>query len=332
MATYRELTARGVSTRNAAGLVGVPRATATRTTRTPTARPVIAPANKLSPLERARILEVVNSPRFVDLPPIQIYAQLLDEGVYIGSISTIYRVLGENAQVKDRRRQARHPARAIPELVATGPGQVYTWDITKLAGPVKGTYFDCYVMIDIFSRYIVGAHVHTCEAGVLAVEMMKEIFGIHGTPQVVHADRGTSMTSKTVAALLSDLEVTKSHSRPRVSNDNPYSEAWFKTLKFAPVFPERFGSIGDARAFIADFIDDYNHTHRHTGIGLNTPADVHYGLAAAKAGERAATLAAARARNPERFGSTTDPKILALPTDAWINNPTAQKKDQKLAA
>lgn len=332
MTTYRELTNQGVSTRVAAGLVGVARATATRKPST-TPLPAVAsvPVNKLSPLERARILQVVNSDRFVDLPPIQIYAQLLDEGVYLGSISTIYRVLGENAQVKDRRRQARHPARAIPELVATGPGQVYTWDITKLAGPVKGTYFDCYVMIDIFSRYIVGAHVHSCEAGVLAVEMMKEIFGIHGTPRVVHADRGTSMTSKTVASLLSDLEVTKSHSRPRVSNDNPYSESWFKTLKFAPVFPERFGSVDDARAFMADFVDGYNHTHHHTGIGLHTPADVHYGLAAAKATERAATLAAARTQNPARFSSTNDPKILALPSDAWINNPT-ERKDQKHAA
>ncbi len=186
-------------------------------------------------------------------------------------------------------------------------------------------------MIDIFSRYIVGAHVHTSESGELAVEMMKEIFRIHGAPQIVHADRGTSMTSKTVTALLSDLEVTKSHSRPRVSNDNPFSEAWFKTLKFAPVFPERFGSIGEARAFMADFVDGYNHTHHHTGIGLNTPADVHYGIAAAKAIARSTVLAAARAKNPERFGTTTDPKILAIPTTAWINNP-AERTEKKLAA
>lgn len=156
-------------------------------------------------------------------------------------------MLAENKQVKERRRLARYPARAIPELVATGPGQVYSWDITKLPGPIKGKYFDCYVMIDIYSRYIVGAHVHASESGELAVEMMKVIFGIHGTPEVVHADRGTSMTSKTVTALLSDLEVTKSHSRPRVSNDNPFSEAWFKTLKFAPAFPQRFGTVGEGR-------------------------------------------------------------------------------------
>ena len=230
---------------------------------------------------------------------------------------------------------ARHPPRAIPELVATGPGQVYSWDITKLAGPIKGTYFDCYVMIDIFSRYIVGADVHASESGRLAAEMMKEIFGIHGTPQVVHADRGTSMTSKTVATLLSDLEVTKSHSRPRVSNDNPFSEAWFKTLKFAPRVPGTLRLRGRPRAFMANFVEGYNHTHRNTGIGLNTPADVHYGLAAAKSVERSAILAAARARNPERFGTANNSKILALSGTNWIDKPAEQlveETDPKPAA
>jgi transposase InsO family protein len=273
-------------------------------------------------------LQVVNNARFVDLPPIQIYAQLLDEGVYLCSISTMYRVLAPNRQVKERRRLARHPARAIPELVATGPGQVYSWDITKLAGPIKGKYFDAYVMIDIYSRYIVGAYVHAHESAVLAAEMMREVFGIHGIPQVVHADRGTSMTSKTVAALLSDLEVTNSHSRPRVSNDNPFSEAWFKTLKFAPVFPERFGSLADARTFMASFVHGYNHIHRHTGIGLNTPADVHYGLAAGKATQRAAVLATARATNPERFSTNQDPKILTIPDAAWINQPAVKTEPE----
>jgi transposase InsO family protein len=259
----------------------------------------------------------------VDLPPIQVYAQLLDADKYLCSISTMYRVLNENQQVKDRRRLARHPAQAIPELTATGPGQVYSWDITKLAGPVKGKYFDAYVMIDIYSRYIVGAYVHASESGELAVEMMKEIFGIHGVPQVVHADRGTSMTSKTVAALLSDLEVTKSHSRPRVSNDNPYSEASFKTLKFAPTFPERFGSLADAKTFMASFVDGYNHEHRHSGIGLNTPADVHHGLAAAKAIQRAATLDAARARFPERFSTTRHQRSCPFPRrHGSTNQPT----------
>lgn len=331
MGTYRALLGAGVPSRAAAVLVGIPRATATRIPRPPTLRARVVPVNKLTVMERAKLLCVVNSPQFVDLPPIQIYARLLDEGVYVGSISTIYRVLNENKQVKDRRRLARHPARAIPELTATGPGQVFSWDITKLAGPIKGKYFDCYVMIDIFSRYIVGAYVHAAESGLLAAEMMLRVFGIHGVPQVVHADRGTSMTSKTVATLLADLEVTRSHSRPRVSNDNPYSESWFKTLKFAPVFPERFASLSDARAFMAVFVDGYNHTHHHTGIGLNTPADVHYGLAAGRTLERAATLAAARVRNPERFSSDQSPKILTLPTVTWINNP-AERTTIKLVA
>ena len=330
MATYRDLITADVPTRTAAALVGIPRATATRKPQTtPLPAPAVVPANKLGPLERARILALVNSPRFVDLPPIQIYAQLLDEGVYLASISTIYRILAENRQVRDRRRLARHPARKVPELIATAPGQVFSWDITKLAGPIKGKYFDCYVMIDIFSRYIVGAVVHASESAVLASEMMRRTFGIHGTPQVVHADRGTSMTSKTVAVLLSDLEVTKSHSRPRVSNDNPYSESWFKTLKFAPVFPDRFGSLTDARVFIAAFVEGYNHSHRHTGLGLNTPADVHYGLAAGKATERSAVLAQARLSTPARFATVTDPKVLALPGPAWINQPVEVSVDEE---
>jgi putative transposase len=321
MSTYRDLRAAGTTTRAAARLTGVSRATAGRKPRTPLYLVPPEPANRLSAAERERVIAVLDSPRFVDQPPLQVYAQLLDESTYLCSVSSMYRILGEHRQVRERRRLARHPARVRPELVATGPGQVYSWDITKLAGPVKGTYFDAYVMIDIYSRYIVGAVVHAHESGPLAVEMMKETFGIHGIPQVVHADRGTSMTSKTVAALLSDLEVTRSHSRPKVSNDNPYSEAWFKTLKYAPTFPERFGCLADARGFLDVFVQWYNHEHRHTGIGLHSPADVHYGLAAAKATDRAATLAVARAANPERFTSSTPPKILHLPDSAWINPP-----------
>lgn len=336
MSAYRELVEIKIPTRVAADLTGVSRATANYkpvTHNGASAQPS-EPVNKLSAHERAAVLEVVDSDRFVDLAPLQIYGQLLDEGTYICSVSTFYRVLAEHKQVKERRRLARHPARVRPELVATGPGQVYTWDITKLAGPVKGTYYDAYVMIDIFSRYIVGVKVQACESGPLAVEMMREVFGIHGIPLVVHADRGTSMTSKTVAALLADLQVTRSHSRPKVSNDNPYSEAWFKTLKYAPVFPERFGSLADARGFMARFVEHYNHDHLHIGIGLNTPADVHYGLAAAKAEQRALTLAAARAANPTRFTSTvTMPKILQTPTEAWINQPEQKpEQDQEQSA
>jgi putative transposase len=325
MGTYRELTAAGVTTRAAASLTGLPRSTATRRRPAPAAVEARVPANRLSAAERLHILAVLDAPRFVDLPPIQIYAILLDEGTYLCSISTLYRVLAEHAQLVERRRIARHPARAIPELVATGPGQVYSWDITKLAGPVKGAYYDAYVMIDIYSRYIVGVRVHPHESGLLAQDMMTQVFGLHGTPQVVHADRGTSMTSKTVAQLLADLEVTRSHSRPKVSNDNPYSEAWFKTLKYAPAFPDRFGSLTDAQQFMDSFVEGYNHHHRHTGIGLHTPADVHYGLATTRRVEREATLAAARARHPERFGTVTSPKIINLPDAAWINQPPQEE-------
>lgn len=322
MSAYDHLRDLQVPTRKAAALVGVSRTTVYRKPAPPVEHAPTAPPNKLSQAERDQILEVLNSPRFVDMAPLQVYTKLLDEDIYLGSVSTFYRVLADNQQVKERRRLATHPPRAIPELEATAPNQVLTWDITKLAGPVKGTYFDCYVMLDIFSRYIVGAHVHATESGVLAVEMMREIFGIHGIPQVVHADRGTSMTSKTVATLLSDLDVTRSHSRPRVSNDNPYSESLFKTMKYAPVFPERFASLTDARAFISEFVQWYNHDHQHSGIGFHTPANVHYGFAEAIADQRSQTLAAARAAHPHRFATTTDPKILALPEAAWINQPT----------
>jgi putative transposase len=264
------LTAHGVSTRQAASLTGLVRSTASRRRTAASAltpavctEPAVEPANKLTDAERRRVLEVLTSDRFVDLAPLQIYVQLLDEGVYLCSVSTMYRVLAQNTLVAERRRLARHPAQVCPELVATAPQQVYSWDITKLAGPVKGTYFDAYVMIDIYSRYLVGVHVHAHESGVLAKELMEQIFTVHGVPQVVHADRGTSMTSKTVAALLADLGVTRSHSRPRVSNDNPYSESLFKTLKYGPAFPERFGSLCEARQFMDTFTDWYNHEHRH---------------------------------------------------------------------
>ena len=331
MSAYRQLTAAGVTTRSAADLAGVSRATATRSVaaaRTqlsdPTPR-VVVPANKLSLAERTRVLEVLNSDEFVDQPPLQVFATLLARGVYLCSVATMYRLLGEAAQVKERRRLARHPTRKVPELVATGPGQVYSWNITKLAGPAKGIYYDAYVMIDIYSRYIVGAHVHARENGVLAEELMKEIFGTHGIPVVVHADRGTSMTSKSVATLLADLGVVRSHSRPSVSNDNPYSESLFKTMKYTPAFPERFGSLAEARVFMARFVQAYNHEHHHTGIGLHTPADVHYGHVHTVAATRSEALATARAAHPERFTTHDDPKILALPNDAWINQPAAEE-------
>lgn len=329
MGTYVELTGAGVPTRQAAALTGVPRATATRIVarqHQPDPEPVAArpaPVNKLTTLEKAVVLATLNSDEFVDKPPLQVYAILLERGQYLCSVSTMYRVLAENRQVRERRRQARHPPRKVPELIATAPGQVYTWDITKLAGPVKGTYYDAYVMIDIFSRYIVGATVHACEDGLLAKEMMRDAFGIHGTPQVVHSDGGPSMTSKTVRTLLADLGVTASRSRPHVSNDNPYSEALFKTMKYLPVFPDRFTSLAEAREFLSQFVHAYNHHHRHTGIGMHTPADVHYGLADTIDKDRDTALDTARHAHPQRFGTraTTRPKILNREPAAWINQP-----------
>jgi len=333
MGTYIALTAAGVPTRDAAVLTGVPRATATRRVARAAgpdpepATPRPAPANKLDCDERAHVLAVLNSDEFVDKPPLQVYAILLEQGRYLCSVSTMYRVLAENQQVRERRRLASHPPRKVPELIATGPGQVLTWDITKLAGPVKGVYYDAYVMIDIFSRYIVGAIVHACEDGQLAKEMMLDAFGIHGTPQVVHSDGGPSMTSKTVTTLLADLGIAKSRSRPHVSNDNPYSESLFKTMKYLPVFPDRFTDLAHARRFMGEFVDTYNHHHRHSGIGMHTPADVHYGHADAIDRDRDAALDAARRAHPERFGTRaqTRPKILHREPAAWINQPPADE-------
>lgn len=335
MACFHELTGAKVTTRDAKRLTGIARASAERDRRRATpARPVRrAPANALTLAERERVLRVLNSPEFVDAAPAQIYAALLDQGVYVGSIATMYRVLREHEQVRERRRLARHPARQRPELVADAPRQVFSWDITKLAGPIKGVYYDAYVMIDIYSRYIVGVRVHARESGPLAEQMMREVFDAHGVPHVVHADRGTSMTSKSVADLLEDLDVARSHSRPKVSNDNPYSEAWFKTLKYAPVFPGRFASLAHARAFMNDFVTWYNHAHRHSGIGLHTPADVHHGRHHTVRAAREETLTAARTAHPQRFGAPRPlPKILDLPSQVWINQPGQQTEPVPQAA
>jgi putative transposase len=226
----------------------------------------------LSPDERARVLAVLRSPRFVDRAPAQVWATLLDEGLYLCSISTMYRLLRECGQVRERRRQAIHAARVRPELVARAPSQVFTWDITKLKGPVKGVYYDLYVMLDISSRYVVHWEVHARESAELAEQFIAAAIRANGgqAPAHVHADRGTSMTSKPVAALLAELNIAQSHSRPRVSNDNPYSEAQFRTLKYCPAFPKRFGSLAHARAFCTEFFTYYNHEHRHSGISLHT--------------------------------------------------------------
>ena len=317
------------STSQACVLLGASRATRYRRRRPPSPRPPSprpAPPNALTEQERQHILSVLRSAEYCDLAPAQVWARLLDDGIYLCSISTMYRLLAVAGENRERRRQRTHPARKRPELIARRPNQVWSWDITKLQGPVRGVYYELFVIIDIFSRYVVGWMVSPAETGELAEAFIADTLARHGIDRdqlTLHADRGTSMTSKPVAQLLVDLGVARSHSRPHVSNDNPYSEAQFKTLKYCPAFPGRFGSIHDARAFCAVFFDHYNHVHRHAGIGLHTPASVHYGTAAEIRAGRSVTLDAAYAANPARFRHRR-PQPPKLPTVAWINEPTPE--------
>ena len=287
----------------------------------PAPRP--SPPRTLSPEERQAVLATLHSDRFVDTAPAAVYATLLDEGRYHCSIRTLYRILDEQAEVKERRNQLRHPVYQKPELLATAPNQVWSWDITKLLGPVKWSYGYLYVILDIFSRYVVGWMIALRESAQLAEQLIAEtVAKQHIAPGTLtlHADRGSSLRSKPVAALLVDLEVAKAHSRPHVSDDNPYSEAQFKTLKYRPDFPERFGSIEDARAHCQRFFQWYNGTHCHSGIGFMTPASVHDGRAHALFEQRAETLNVAFLANPKRFKGRA-PQPPRLPTAAWINPP-----------
>jgi putative transposase len=290
--------------------------------------PRAVPPNALTAAERATVLATLHHESFVDKSPAQVWATLLDEGTYLCSESTMYRILREHGGVRERRRQAVHPPRTRPELVADRPGQVWSWDITKLHGPARGVYYDLYVIIDIYSRYIPGWLVAPTETGELAKAFIAATITAAGAPpRVVHADRGTSMTSKPVALLLADLGVVRSHSRPKVSNDNPFSESAFKTLKYCPAFPDRFGSIADARSFCDEFFSYYNHQHRHSGIGLHTPASVHHGTAGEVRQLRAEVLDAAHARHPDRFRRPPQPP--ALPDAVWINRPALEPVIQK---
>ena len=277
----------------------------------------------LTATERIDVLDLLHEARFVDLAPAEVYATLLDEGRFLCSISTMYRVLHAAAEVRERRRLRVHRDYVTPELLAERPNQVWSWDITKLKGPQKWSYYHLYVIIDVFSRYVVGWMIAHRESAVLAerlIEATCERQGIKREQLTLHADRGSSMTSKAVAFLLADLGVTKTHSRPHVSNDNPYSEANFKTMKYHLDFPERFGSIEHGRAFAGPFFDWYNDEHHHSGIALLTPHDVHFGLAAARVEARTVVLRAAQVQHPERFVHGV-PTAEAAPTTAWINRP-----------
>ncbi len=305
--------------------LGVPRSNfyrARQPKRTPKPRPT--PKRALKPQEKERVRQVLNSEPFQDSAPREVYATLLDEGQYLCSWRTMYRILNEHQLVCERRNQLRHPTYTKPELLASGPNQLWSWDITKLRGPAKWSYYYLYTILDVFSRYVVGWLIAERESARLAEHLIGETCakqGIEPDQLTLHADRGSAMISKTVALLLADLGVTKTHSRPHVSNDNPYSESQFKTMKYRPGYPDRFGSIQDARAWARLFFHWYNHEHYHTGLALLTPATVHYGQAQAVLERRQETLEAAYALHPERFVRGV-PSPPSLPTEVWINKPS----------
>jgi len=320
-----------IGTRAACAASGVAQASWYRRHRTSPAPPRRLPVphrdrvqpRALAPAERAAILAALHAERFADTAPAEVWATLLDEGTYLGSLSTFYRLLRQAGETRERRAQATHPAAVKPELIATGPNQVWSWDITKLHGPAKWTYYYLYVILDIYSRYAAGWMAATRESAALAEKLIAATCAKQAIPAgqlTIHADRGSSMTSKPVTFLLADLGVIQSHSRPHVSNDNPYSEAQFKTLKYRPGFPRRFGSIEAARAHCQEFFPWYNTQHRHLGLGLHTAADIHHGNAATIRASRARVLTAAYHQHPERFVHKP-PAPPRLPAISWINPP-----------
>ncbi len=300
-----------------------------RQRRTEPPPPKRKPPRALSEEERKTVLDTLNSPEFVDKAPAEVYATLLERETYLCSERTMYRVLADHDEVRERRDQLRHPDYSKPELLATGPNQVWSWDITKLKGPKKWNYYHLYVIIDIFSRCVVGWLLAERESAGLAERLIEETAakqGIEPGQLTLHADRGTAMKSKTVGQLLADLGITKTHSRPYTSCDNPFSESQFKTTKYCPQFPKRFDSMQDALSFCRMFFPWYNEEHHHSGIGLYTPADVHYGRAEGKRELRQATLDAAYAAHPERFPSGR-PRAPSPPTEVWINGPKEETDD-----
>ena len=328
--TVEELTPR-IGTRPACRAMGASPATIYRRRRPPAParepRPAARSPRALTDTEREAVLAELHCERFADSSPAQVWATLLDEGRYLASERTMYRLLAANHEVRERRAQRAHRAYTRPELLAEQPNRVWSWDITKLLGPATWTYFYLYVILDVYSRYVVAWTVQQREHSLVAKDLIAQAIeqqNVAAGQLTVHADRGSSMTSKPVAFLLADLGVTKTHNRPYTSTDNPYSEAQFKTLKYRPAFPKRFDSIEHARAHCRDFFDYYNHHHRHSGIGLMTPSTVHHGQADQVHADRARVLDAAYARNPERFVRKT-PSPPPVPTAAWINKPDTEK-------
>ena len=325
-ATVEELTPI-IGTRPACRALGASPASIYRRRRPPQPRPPRprpTPARALTGPERQQVLDVLHSERFVDVSPEETWATLLDEGTYLCSTRTMYRILAvKHGGVRERRAQLTHPDYAKPELLAERPNELWSWDVSKLKGPAKWTYYYLYVILDVFSRYIVGWTVQYRENAQLATALIEQAACQQQiSPKILtlHADRGAPQRAKPVAFLLADLGITKTHSRPYTSSDNPYSEANFKTLKYRPEFPARFDDIDRARAHCRAFVDWYNHAHRHSGIGLMTPAAVHHGTAAQLHAARVGVLHAAYQRHPERF-VRKPPAPPELPTAAWINKP-----------
>ena len=321
--------------------LGLARASFYRVMRPPAARPPSSgdaslrrsSPRALDPAERQAISDQLHAPRFADSSPTEVYATLLDEGVYLASERTFYRLLAEKGETRERRDQLTHPIYHKPELLAVRPNEVWSWDITRLLGPAKWTYFYLYVILDIFSRYVVGWMVAQREQATLAEHLIAQTLakqGIAVGELTIHADRGTAMISKPVALLLADLGVTKTHSRPHTSNDNPFSEAQFKTLKYRPGFPDRFTCIEEARSFCQQFFTWYNADHRHAGIGLMPPEAVHYGRSHQLYARRSDVLRAAYLAHPERFvkGIPVPPP---LPTATWINPPVTSPAPEEVS-
>ena len=323
-----------INTKAACDAMGVSRATYYRKLK-PKGKPGPRPKSKraLSKKERQAVLDVCHSEEFIDRPPATIQATLADRGIYLCSARTMYRVLDDAQEIKERREQASHPPYVKPELCATAPNQVWTWDITDLKGPVRGSRFKLYVTIDLFSRLVVGWTVQLKEDEHIACDFHRETYhrqGIRPGDLTMHSDNGGAMVSKTMGQLLIDLEVTRSFSRPHISDDNPYSESQFKTMKYSPQFPERFGSIQDAISFCRCYFNWYNHEHRHSGISMLTPASVHEGRAEAVLAGRQVVLDQAYEAHPERFTGGR-PKSQALPGPAWINKPAEEKEKESVA-
>ena len=315
-----------IGMRQACAAIGVARATMQRRIKPRlhvVAKGKATSERALTSVERAAILAVAHTERFADYSVREIYATLLDEGTYIASISTMYRVLRDTGETRERRRLATHPAAIKPELAATAPNQVWSWDLTKLLGPQKWTYYHLYVALDVFSRYVVGWRLESRESAALATELFAETISkerVDPALLTVHSDGGTSMTSKTLTQLFADLGVVKSRSRPHVSNDNPFIESHYKTLKYCPTFPGSFANIEQARAYCRRFFAWYNVEHRHSGIALLTPEDVHRGRSEDRRNQRRVVLQAAYARNPSRFVKGT-PEPPALAPTVFINPP-----------